>query len=81
MIFADTKIIEIENLPEDLFSRMTEKDNKPIEKDGILPLEEAEKRHIIQTLERLGGNKLLTARHLNIATTTLYRKLRMYGIE
>jgi DNA-binding NtrC family response regulator len=85
MIFADTKIIEIENLPEDIFSRMQEKsrlnEHGHIEKDGILPLEEAEKRHIIQTLERLGGNKLLTARQLNIATTTLYRKLRMYGIE
>jgi two-component system, NtrC family, response regulator HydG len=85
MIFADSNSIEIENLPEDLFTRKVEKslskESGQIEKDGILPLEEAEKRHIIQTLERLGGNKLLTARHLNIATTTLYRKLRMYGIE
>jgi len=84
MIFADTKTIELENLPEDLFSRMPEhslSNNNGVEKDGILPLEEAEKRHIIQTLERLGGNKLLTARQLNIAATTLYRKLRMYGIE
>jgi DNA-binding NtrC family response regulator len=84
MIFADTKTIELENLPEDLFLRMPDNsasNNHGLEKDGILPLEEAEKRHIIQTLERLGGNKLLTARQLNIATTTLYRKLRMYGIE
>ena len=46
----------------------------------IVPLAEVEKRAILNALDRLKGNKLLTARALGIGKTTLYRKLRTYGI-
>jgi two-component system response regulator HydG len=46
----------------------------------IVPLAEVEKRAILNALDRLKGNKLLTARALGIGKTTLYRKLRAYGI-
>ena len=46
----------------------------------IVPLAEVEKRAILNALDRLKGNKLLTARALGIGKTTLYRKLREYGI-
>ncbi len=46
----------------------------------ILPLAEVEKQTILSTLERLNGNKLLTARALGIGKTTLYRKLKEYGM-
>jgi two-component system response regulator HydG len=46
----------------------------------IVPLAEVEKRAILNALDRLKGNKLLTARALGIGKTTLYRKLRSYGI-
>jgi DNA-binding NtrC family response regulator len=76
-IFSDGPTIELEHLPEELFRL-----NQQQESDGcILSLNEVEKRYILEVLEKMGGNKLATAQHLNIATTTLYRKLRQYGIE
>lgn len=49
--------------------------------DGIVPLEEAEKRYITSVYRHTGGNKLQTARLLDIALNTLRRKLRAYGLE
>ncbi|MDP4237139.1 MAG: helix-turn-helix domain-containing protein, partial [Bacteroidota bacterium] len=49
--------------------------------NGNVSLEDVEKDHIIEVLRKANGNKLLTAQRLGIATTTLYRKLRQYGIE
>ena len=46
----------------------------------IVPLAEVEKQTILSALERLNGNKLLTARALGIGKTTLYRKLKEYGL-
>src|SRR5262245_61920366 len=46
---------------------------------NILPLAEVERRAILNTLERLNGDKLMTARALGIGKTTLYRKLKEYG--
>jgi DNA-binding NtrC family response regulator len=82
MIFSDTNVIELESLPEELFQtqyRSTPETTRSI--DEVQPLDEVEKAHILKTLQKLNGNKLLTAQQLNIATTTLYRKLRRYGIE
>lgn len=81
MIFANSSTIEIEDLPEELFAKSVSTEAITGEEPDIISLEEAEKRYILDTLDRLHGNKLLTARHLKIATTTLYRKLRQYGIE
>ncbi|MBI4466295.1 MAG: sigma-54-dependent Fis family transcriptional regulator [Acidobacteria bacterium] len=50
-------------------------------REGILPLRELEKRAILQTVEELGGDKLLAARLLGIGKTTLYRKLKEYELE
>jgi two-component system response regulator HydG len=46
----------------------------------ILPLAELEKQAIIDALRQLNGDKLMTARALGIGKTTLYRKLKEYGI-
>jgi len=47
---------------------------------NIVPLAEVERQTILNALERLNGNKLMTARALGIGKTTLYRKLKEYGI-
>jgi transcriptional regulator with PAS, ATPase and Fis domain len=44
-------------------------------------LASAEKIHIQKVLNYANGNKTKTAELLNIALTTLYRKLSEYGIE
>src|SRR5215472_7136186 len=47
----------------------------------ILPLAEMEKQAILGALQQLNGDKLMTARALGIGKTTLYRKLKEYGIS
>ncbi len=47
----------------------------------IVPLAEVEKQTILEALDQLNGDKLMTARLLGIGKTTLYRKLKEYGIR
>ena len=47
----------------------------------VLPLAQLEKDAILETLRKLNGDKLLAARLLGIGKTTLYRKLKEYGIS
>lgn len=44
-------------------------------------LERAELEALLTALEQCGGNKSLTAKKLGIARSTLYRKVREYGID
>jgi two-component system response regulator HydG len=56
----------------------------PLSAEGefsVMPLAEMEKQAILDALRKLGGDKLLAARLLGIGKTTLYRKLKEYGIE
>lgn len=46
----------------------------------ILPLAELEKQAILEALQQLNGDKLMTARALGLGKTTLYRKMKEYGI-
>lgn len=53
----------------------------PDRQSRILPLAELEKQAILGALQQLNGDKLMTARALGIGKTTLYRKLKEYGIS
>src|SRR5664279_4307380 len=46
----------------------------------VTPLAEMEKQAILTTIRQLHGDKLMAARLLGIGKTTLYRKLKEYGI-
>jgi len=46
----------------------------------IVPLAVQEKHAILSTLDTLKGDKLMAAKVLGIGKTTLYRKLKEYGI-
>jgi transcriptional regulator with PAS, ATPase and Fis domain len=48
--------------------------------DQILSLVELERRHILATLDQLGGNRRATARALGIGENTLWRKLKSLGL-
>lgn len=60
-------------------------ENSPVEDDGkvlsAFSLASAEKIHIRKVFNHTSGNKTETARLLNIALTTLYRKLEEYNIS
>jgi hypothetical protein len=48
--------------------------------DRIVPLAELERRAIVSAVREAAGDKLLAARLLGIGKTTLYRKLKEYGV-
>jgi DNA-binding NtrC family response regulator len=45
-----------------------------------MPLAVMERQAILATLTQVRGDKLLAARLLGIGKTTLYRKLKEYGV-
>jgi two-component system response regulator HydG len=50
------------------------------ESAGVLSIAELEKQAILNTIRELKGDKLMAARLLGIGKTTLYRKLKEYGL-
>jgi DNA-binding NtrC family response regulator len=52
----------------------------PETSDSILPLAEIERRAILRTLEHTKGDRTFAADLLGIGRTTLYRKLKEYGL-
>jgi transcriptional regulator with PAS, ATPase and Fis domain len=71
--------LQIDSLPFELqnHSKLTKK-GKVL---SAFDLASAEKIHIQKVLNYTNGNKTKTAELLNIALTTLYRKLSEYGLE
>jgi transcriptional regulator of acetoin/glycerol metabolism len=53
----------------------------PAEVDSVRSLEEMERRHIQKVAEETGWNLSRTARILGIDRTTLYNKLKRYGLR
>lgn len=56
-------------------------DEIPLAADASLALNDMEKKQIIHALEQTKGNRTLAAALLGIGRTTLYNKIRLYGIK
>lgn len=56
-------------------------DEMPLAADASLALNDMEKKQIIHALEQARGNRKLAATLLGIGRTTLYNKIRLYGIK
>jgi DNA-binding NtrC family response regulator len=65
---------------EDLPARLRERSALP-PSDSLQSLETLERTHILRTLERVGWNRKRAAEILEISTTTLWRRLKEFGIE
>lgn len=79
-VLADDNTITIDDLPQEIFQHSGETPAK------ILPsstsrLEEIEKAHIVEVLEREKGNKARAARALGIHRRKLYRLLERYDLH
>ncbi len=74
---TDNEELDIQDLPRDL----QQLEFKTMEGDGLPTLEEMERRYIMKVLEKTGYSKSLTAQVLDVPRTTLWRKLKAYGIE
>jgi DNA-binding NtrC family response regulator len=79
---CDGEIIQASDLPP-AFSqpRMLEGGGEPGAERDTWSMAEVEKEHIIRVLKRHRGNLVHTARQLGISRTTLWRKMKQYGIE
>ena len=62
-------------------AEVLEFDEMPLAADASLALNDMEKKQIIHALEQAKGNRTLAAALLGIGRTTLYNKIRMYGIK
>ena len=56
-------------------------DEMPLAADASFSLSDIEKTRILRALERAKGNRKLAAELLGIGRTTLYNKIRLYGIK
>lgn len=79
IILTEGDHLQVESLPYDFQNLNEEKRKGKIL--SAFELASAEKIHIQKVLNYTNGNKTETARLLNIALTTLYRKLSEYGIS
>ncbi|MGD2028768.1 MAG: sigma-54 dependent transcriptional regulator [Desulfobacterales bacterium] len=73
---AETEVIRIGDLPQDL----QKLEFNTFEGEGLLALEEVEKHHIAKVLNKTGYNKNLSSKILNLPRTTLWRKMKKYGL-
>ena len=67
--------------PADLPERLRVREREGAERESLQSLELLERRHILATLERVGWSRKRAAEVLQISTTTLWRRLKVFGIE
>ena len=64
-----------------IMANTLEFDENPLAADASLALYDMEKKQIVHALEQARGNRTLAAALLGIGRTTLYNKIRLYGIK
>ncbi len=79
MILVEGDLIGVEQLPPELLPASPEEESLRVPFD--LTLDEVERRYLLATLRRLGGNKARTAEALGVSEKTLYNKLGRYAAE
>ncbi len=78
-VMCKGEIIELRHLPPELIERS--KEALLEEKEVGRPLQKTEAESIRKALKRNRGNRLRTARELGIDRSTLWRKIKRYGID
>jgi len=73
---AESDVIRIVDLPQDL----QKLEFNTFKGEGLLALEEVEKHYIAKVLDKTDYNKNLSSKILNLPRTTLWRKMKKYGL-
>ncbi len=74
-------VIELGHLPEELQPGGAATPGAPVRDGGPMRLDDAERAHVLRVLDRCGGSPNEAARLLGIGRTTLWRRLRRWGVE
>jgi DNA-binding NtrC family response regulator len=77
-MMVDGTLIDIADLPERFRGPLTA---EALMDDKFLSLEEVQRRHVIQVLEGVGGNKVRAAEILGISRATIYQLLSKMKLE
>ena len=77
-MMAEGEWINPQDLPEDLIRQRAASAVMELGSDRVLPLRDMERRYILSILKKNEGNKLKTAKELEIGSNTLWRKLKQY---
>jgi len=80
VILTNKNTIMAEDLPPSI-RNTADSDSDFIENIDEIPLEELEKKQILKVLNKYSWNQKKASEILGISTTTLWRKLKSYGIE
>ncbi|MCO5172406.1 MAG: sigma-54 dependent transcriptional regulator [Planctomycetes bacterium] len=79
LALADGGEVDVEHLPDEVTGQAPSR--APAEDGGALrTLAEVEQAHVLRVLEACGGRQAEAARLLGVGRTTLWRKLRGYGL-
>lgn len=78
-VLCRSSIIDLDSLPDEFAEAMYENPSK--ECPPVDPLSNAESNAIMEALDKFNGNRGQTAAHLGIEKTTLWRKMKKYGIQ
>jgi transcriptional regulator with PAS, ATPase and Fis domain len=82
VIMAEGDLIQPQDLPEQIVYGAKPRLALPYAKsDGVKPLAEVEADYIRYAMDRLDNNQSLVARKLGISRSTLWRKLKEYGMD
>lgn len=78
-VLCHGSIIEVQHLPRELLDAASRSNNEKT-KLASSPLKQAEAKAILEALRKHDGNRRKAANHLGINKTTLWRKMKKYGI-
>jgi transcriptional regulator of acetoin/glycerol metabolism len=76
-VLCEGKRIGIRDLPAGVRSRLSAKTPG----DTIRSVHEVEREQILSAIRLLGGNKVEAAKRLEISLSSLYKKLKKYGVR
>jgi transcriptional regulator of acetoin/glycerol metabolism len=81
LVLSDSEVLQVHNIPDDLIGKLKNECAAEVSAFRSGELAEIERQSIIAGLARHKGNCLRVAQQLGIARSTLYRKMKSYGIK
>jgi Nif-specific regulatory protein len=80
VVMSSSQVLGLEDVPPEI-RREPPPSGAGAAAGPLVPLAELERQHILRVLQHTGGNKKETASILGIDRSTLYARLKTYGIE